>query len=253
MVPQGARAILRVDTRGPQTRGTFTSVEVEGVREKVGESARERGVWRSRLQPHSGPRGGAHFCYDLLSFRFRREVVLRTLCSTALRLFHPVARVCVAAVDFASSLLETPNPSELLFPDSRGDSMAMRKKPSRADFHSQRQDPDGEGATGRASEENKEYTTTDLIQMGPVAVRDALEAQGRYSRKRRREHARRGSTGEDNLIRKWARVMGINLGYQIEVNGEQEWRHKSRTSITEEIVRAVAAATPGDLHGGVDP
>ena len=66
---------------------------------------------------------------------------------------------------------------------------------------------------GGAGGGEREHTKQDLIQMGSTAVREALEAQGRYSRKRKREHAVKGSTGEDNKIRMWARLMGITLGY----------------------------------------
>ena len=88
-----------------------------------------------------------------------------------------------------------------------------------------------------------EDTRKGLLQMGPQAVREALEAQRRYSRKRHREDAHEERIGETNTIRLLAALMGICLGYQVEtVDGEMAWRHKARRTLIEEIVRAVEIA-----------
>ena len=85
-------------------------------------------------------------------------------------------------------------------------------------------------------------TKEDLIEMGPAAVRQILEAQGRYSRKRHREHAYQASTGKVNNVRNFARVLGINLGYQVPDTsqpGGMKWWHKGKQMLIEEIVRVI--------------
>ena len=92
--------------------------------------------------------------------------------------------------------------------------------------------------------------------MGPAAVRQTLDAQGRYCRKRRREHVHKGRTGEENLIRQWATLMGIDRYYQFEdpsaTDGAQ-WRYKPRAMITEEIVRAVTSLASSSPSGDAQP
>ena len=86
------------------------------------------------------------------------------------------------------------------------------------------------------------FTKEDLIQMGPAAVRQLLEAQGRYSRKRRREHACEGATGKANAIRKFAGVLGISLGYQVpdpSTDAGMKWWHKGKRMLIEEIVQVI--------------
>ena len=85
-------------------------------------------------------------------------------------------------------------------------------------------------------------TKEELIRMGTAAVRHVLETQGRYSRKRRREHAYEGSTGKSNNIRKCAKIFGINLGYQVpdpSADGGRRWWHKGKQMLIEEIVRVI--------------
>lgn len=86
-------------------------------------------------------------------------------------------------------------------------------------------------------------TKYDLIRMGPAIVRVLLEAQGRYSRKRRREHASEHSTGEENKIRIWAKLFDINLGKQVaDSDSNTKWWHKSKRELIDEIVAAVEHA-----------
>ena len=78
--------------------------------------------------------------------------------------------------------------------------------------------------------------------MGPADVRDALEGQTRYSRKRRREHAVQESTGEVNAIGILAKLFSINLGKQVadpSCEGNMKWWHKSKRELIDEIVAAV--------------
>ena len=89
-------------------------------------------------------------------------------------------------------------------------------------------------------------TKEELIRMGPAVVRQVLEAQGRYSRKRRREHAYEGSTGKANNIRIFARILGINLGYQVPdpfADSGMRWWHKGRRTLIEEIVQVIGEGT----------
>ena len=88
-----------------------------------------------------------------------------------------------------------------------------------------------------------EDTREGLIQMGPQAVRESLAAQRRYSRKRHREDAHEGRTGETNRIGLWVALLGICLVYQVDtVDGEMAWRHKARRTLIEETVRAAEIA-----------
>ena len=77
--------------------------------------------------------------------------------------------------------------------------------------------------------------------MGFVVVRSFLEAQDRYSRKRHKEHAVEHSTGE-NKIRKWAKLLDINLG-KLVVDPSREdgvaWWNKRKCELIEEIVATV--------------
>ena len=63
----------------------------------------------------------------------------------------------------------------------------------------------GKGVVGDGANWNSEAsninTKESLIQVGPVAVREMLKAQGRYSRKRSRERRHAKRTGEENKIR----------------------------------------------------
>ena len=96
-----------------------------------------------------------------------------------------------------------------------------------------------------ASDHDNIETKDALVRMGPSTVRNVLEAQGRYSRKRHKEHAYENSKGQKNKIRKWAKVLGINLGKQVcDISGESnmKWWHKSRHELTDEIVAAVENA-----------
>jgi hypothetical protein len=58
-------------------------------------------------------------------------------------------------------------------------------------------------------DQDKVVTKDDLIRMMPAVVRGSLEAQGRYSRKRHKEHAVEKSMGEENKIRKWAKLLTL--------------------------------------------
>ena len=88
-------------------------------------------------------------------------------------------------------------------------------------------------------------TKADVIRMGPVLVRRVLEAQGRCSRKRHREHAVARSTGSDNKVRKWAKLLDINLG-KLVVDPSREdgvaWWNKRKCELIKEIVAAVESA-----------
>ena len=91
----------------------------------------------------------------------------------------------------------------------------------------------------------KDDTKDDVIRMGPAVVRSLLEAQGRYSRKRHREHAVAYSTGEDNKIRKWAKLLNINLGKLVADPSREDgaaWWHKGKRELINEIVAAVESA-----------
>ena len=88
-------------------------------------------------------------------------------------------------------------------------------------------------------------TKADVIRMGPVLVRRVLEAQGRCSRKRHREHAVAHSTGEDNKIRKWAKLLNINLGKLVADPSREDgmkWWHKGKCELINEIVAVVESA-----------
>ena len=88
-------------------------------------------------------------------------------------------------------------------------------------------------------------TKDDLIRMGSAAVRDSLESQRRYSRKRHRAHAVVLSTGEENEISKWAKLLDINLGKLVDDSSckdGKKWTHKSRHDLINEIVTAVERA-----------
>jgi hypothetical protein len=94
-------------------------------------------------------------------------------------------------------------------------------------------------------DQDKVVTKDDLIRMMPAVVRGSLEAQGRYSRKRHKEHAVEKSMGEENKIRKWAKLLGINLGKQVVSPSSEDnmtWWHKSRRELIDEIVAAVESA-----------
>ena len=115
--------------------------------------------------------------------------------------------------------------------------MSLRKRPATG--------PQLEPLRGTAVEGTLRDATEDLIQMGPQAVREALEAQSRYCRKRHKEHAHKATKGEDNKIRTWAKLMGIPLGYQVanpSAPNELQWRHKAKRALIDEIVDAVGNA-----------
>ena len=85
-------------------------------------------------------------------------------------------------------------------------------------------------------------TKADLIRMGPVVVRFWLEAQGRCSRKRHREHAVAHSTGDENKVRKWAKLLDINLGKLVADPSREDgvaWWNKRKCELIEEIVATV--------------
>ena len=88
-------------------------------------------------------------------------------------------------------------------------------------------------------------TKDDVIRMGPAVVRNLLESQGRYSRKRHRARAVAQSTSEENKIPKWAKLLGINLGKLVadpsRENG-MKWGHKGKCELINEIVAAVESA-----------
>ena len=85
-------------------------------------------------------------------------------------------------------------------------------------------------------------TKDDLTGLEHAIVRSILEAQGRYSRKRHREHAWEKRTVEEDKIRKWANLLGISLGKQVDDRsgeGGAEWWHKGWQTIIDEIVAIV--------------
>ena len=84
---------------------------------------------------------------------------------------------------------------------------------------------------------------TALADMGVGTVRAALDAQRRYTRKRRREHAEQAISGEDIIVRKCAKALNINLGKLVEDlsgNGTKRWWHKGRSELIEDILCEVA-------------
>ena len=96
---------------------------------------------------------------------------------------------------------------------------------------------------GRSSVDTKD----DLIRMGSAAVRNSLESQRRYSRKRHRARAVAQSSGEENKISKWAKLLVINLGKVVDDSSRKDgkkWEHKGRHDLIDEIVAAVERAQP---------
>ena len=88
-------------------------------------------------------------------------------------------------------------------------------------------------------------TKDDVIRMGPATVRTLLESQRRYSRKRHRARAVAKSTGEENRILKWAKLLDIKLGkviYDPSCENGMKWGHKGRHDLINEIVAAVESA-----------
>ena len=76
-------------------------------------------------------------------------------------------------------------------------------------------------------------------------MRSTLEAQGRYSRKRHRGHGQENSTGEENQIRKWAKLLGMDLGKKVEDpsdSGNMKVWCKGKREIIDDIVEAVEFA-----------
>ena len=85
-------------------------------------------------------------------------------------------------------------------------------------------------------------TKDELIRLGPTTVRNLLEAQSRYSRKRHREHAHKNTKGEENKIWKWAKMLDIGLGKQVDdpqSEGGTKWWYKGKQQIIDEIVAVV--------------
>ena len=78
-----------------------------------------------------------------------------------------------------------------------------------------------------------------------MTVRSALEAQSRYSRRKHRGHGQENSTGEENRIRKWAKLLGIGPGKEVEdpsENGNMKVWCKGKREIIHDIVDAVEFA-----------
>ena len=95
-----------------------------------------------------------------------------------------------------------------------------------------------------SEDELGDMSKEELCSMNEGEIRTALQNQTRYSRKRRREYMHISRTGEENLIRKLAKTMNVNLGKQVEQpsgSGCIRWWHKGRKEIIEDIVSAIVA------------
>ena len=95
-----------------------------------------------------------------------------------------------------------------------------------------------------SEDELGDMSKEELCSMNEGEIRTALQNQTRYSRKRRREYVHISRTGEENLIRKLAKTMNVNLGKQVEQppgSGCIRWWHKGRNEIIEDIVSAIVA------------
>ena len=94
----------------------------------------------------------------------------------------------------------------------------------------------------RSTLETEVSTKDELTRLGPTTVRNLLEAQSRYSRKRHREHAHKNTKGEENKIQKWAKMLDIGLGKQVDDSlsegGTKSWC-KGKQEIIDEIVAVV--------------
>ena len=151
------------------------------------------------------------------------------------------------------SALESSNGSPVAIPNS-----VVRQRPVASRNSVVRQTPaaahSGNGvalaSSARSSRQSKrstldqtEVSTKDeLIRLGPTTVRNLLEAQSRYSRKRHREHAHKNTKGEENKIRKWAKMLDIGLGKQVDdplSEGGTKWWCKGKQEIIDEIVAVV--------------
>ena len=122
---------------------------------------------------------------------------------------------------------------------ARGKSGSLRKRP--ASFgHVVKRCMSSEEPGEKA---DRIVTREDLIQMGPAAVREILESQGRYSRKRHREQAYAVSTGQENKIRIWADLLNISRGKEVACPADRNkfvWWHKSKRELIDDIVSAVS-------------
>ena len=151
------------------------------------------------------------------------------------------------------SAFESSNGSPVAIPNS-----VVRQRPAASRNSVVRQRPaaahSGNGvalaSSARSSRQSKrstldqtEVSTKDeLIRLGPTTVRNLLEAQSRYSRKRHREHAHKNTKGEENKIQKWAKMLDIGLGKQVDdplSEGGTKWLYKGKQEIIDEIVAAV--------------
>ena len=88
-------------------------------------------------------------------------------------------------------------------------------------------------------------TKEELCALGVDVVHSALQSQRRYCRKRKREQRIKHAYGEENLIRRCAKVMNVDLGKQIEMppdSGSMKWWHKGRKELIDAILKAITDA-----------